>query len=34
MLVNQCIISIKHWTGIDADPAIMRQTLAGLFATG
>jgi shikimate dehydrogenase len=33
MLVNQGVISIKHWTGIDADPTIMRQTLADLFAT-
>jgi shikimate dehydrogenase len=31
MLVNQGIISIKHWTGIDAEPAVMRQTLAKLF---
>jgi shikimate dehydrogenase len=33
MLVNQGVISIRHWTGTDADPTIMRQTLAGLFAT-
>ena len=31
MLVNQGIISIKLWTGIDAEPAVMRQTLARLF---
>jgi shikimate dehydrogenase len=31
MLVNQGIISIKHWTGIDAEPAVMRQALARLF---
>jgi shikimate dehydrogenase len=27
MLVNQATISIKHWTGVDADPAVMRRTL-------
>jgi shikimate dehydrogenase len=31
MLVNQGVISIKHWTGIDADPAAMRQMLENLF---
>jgi shikimate dehydrogenase len=31
MLVNQGVISIEHWTGISADPAIMRRTLADLF---
>jgi shikimate dehydrogenase len=31
MLVNQGMISIKHWTGIDADPAVMRQKLESLF---
>ncbi len=25
MLVNQGVISIKYWTGVDADPAVMRQ---------
>lgn len=24
MLVNQGVISIRHWTGVDADPAVMR----------
>ena len=28
MLVNQGVISIKYWTGIDADPAVMRQEVA------
>ena len=32
MLVSQGAIAIRHWTGIDADPAVMRQTLAGIFA--
>jgi shikimate dehydrogenase len=31
MLINQGVIGIKHWTGIDADPAVMRRTLEGLF---
>jgi shikimate dehydrogenase len=31
MLVNQGVIGIRHWTGIDADPAVMRRTLAELF---
>jgi shikimate dehydrogenase len=25
MLVNQGVISIRHWTGVDADPVIMRR---------
>ena len=28
MLVNQGVISIQHWTGVDADPAVMRRALA------
>jgi shikimate dehydrogenase len=31
MLVNQGAINVKHWTGVDADPAVMRRTLAELF---
>lgn len=30
MLVNQGVIGIRHWTGIDPDPAVMRATLEGL----
>jgi shikimate dehydrogenase len=33
MLVNQGVISIRHWTGVAADPAIMRRTLEELFAS-
>jgi shikimate dehydrogenase len=33
MLVSQGAIAIRHWTGIDPDPAVMRQTVAGIFAT-
>ena len=31
MLVNQGVISIRHWTGVDADPAVMRATVEALF---
>ena len=31
MLVNQGVISIRNWTGVDADPAVMRATVAELF---
>lgn len=31
MLVNQGVISIKHWTGVDPDPAVMRNKLEELF---
>lgn len=30
MLINQGVIGIRHWTGVDADPAVMRQALARL----
>jgi len=31
MLVNQGVIGIRHWTGVDVDPAVMRACLAGIF---
>jgi shikimate dehydrogenase len=31
MLVNQGAISIRHWTGIDPDPTVMRRRLEELF---
>jgi shikimate dehydrogenase len=31
MLVNQGVIGIKHWTGVDPDPAVMRSKLEELF---
>jgi shikimate dehydrogenase len=31
MLVNQGVISIKYWTGIDADAAVMRQKLEDIY---
>jgi shikimate dehydrogenase len=33
MLVNQAVISIRHWTGVDADPKVMRQKLEELFGS-
>jgi shikimate dehydrogenase len=32
MLVNQAVIGVKHWMGIDADPLVMRAVLDDLFA--
>ncbi len=32
MLVNQGVIGIKYWTGVDADPTVMRQALEDVFA--
>lgn len=31
MLVNQGVIGVKHWTGIDADPRVMRAALEEVF---
>jgi shikimate dehydrogenase len=31
MLVNQAVIGVRHWLGIDVDPAVMRAVLAELF---
>jgi shikimate dehydrogenase len=31
MLVNQGAIGIRHWTGVDPDPAVMRRTVEDLF---
>lgn len=33
MVVNQGVIGIKYWTGIDADAGVMRRTLENLFGT-
>ena len=32
MLVNQGVIGIRHWTGIDPDPAVMRRALEAALA--
>ncbi len=31
MLVNQGVISVRHWTGVDVDPAVMRARLVEIF---
>ena len=31
MLINQGVIGIKYWTGVDVDPAVMRAKLVELF---
>jgi len=31
MLVNQGVIALKYWTGVDVEPAVMRRTLEDLF---
>jgi shikimate dehydrogenase len=31
MLINQGVIGIKYWTGVDVDPAVMRRKLVELF---
>ena len=33
MLVNQGVIGIRLWTGVDADPAVMRDALAEVFSS-
>jgi shikimate dehydrogenase len=32
MLINQGVIGVKYWTGIDADPGVMRAELEAIFA--
>jgi shikimate dehydrogenase len=32
MLVNQGVIGFKYWTGIDAEPSVMRRALETVFA--
>lgn len=33
MLVNQGVIGIREWTGVDPDPAVMRKALERVFGT-
>jgi shikimate dehydrogenase len=33
MLVNQGVIGIKLWTGVDVDPNVMRTKLEEIFTT-
>jgi shikimate dehydrogenase len=32
MIVNQGIIGIKYWTGVDVEAFVMRKELESLFA--
>jgi shikimate dehydrogenase len=32
MLVNQGVIGIKYWTGLDVDADVMRRTVEEIFA--
>jgi shikimate dehydrogenase len=32
MLVNQGVIGVKYWTGVDVDPLVMREKLEEIFA--
>lgn len=31
MLINQGVIGVKYWTGVDAEPAVMRKKLKEIF---
>jgi shikimate dehydrogenase len=31
MLINQGVIGVKYWTGVDADPSVMRKELEAIF---
>ena len=31
MLINQGVIGVKYWTGVDVDPASMRKKLEEIF---
>ena len=31
MLVNQGVVSIRHWFGVDVDPKVMRRKVEDLF---
>jgi shikimate dehydrogenase len=33
MIVNQGIIGIKYWTGVDVEASVMRRELENLFAS-
>lgn len=34
MLVNQGVIGIRYWTGVDVDAAVMRRALTDIFGAG
>ena len=31
MMINQAVVGIKHWTGVDVDPRVMRAKLEEIF---
>jgi shikimate dehydrogenase len=33
MIVNQGVIGVKYWTGVDVDASVMRRTLENIFST-
>jgi shikimate dehydrogenase len=33
MLVNQGVLSVKYWTGVEADPSVMRRTIEAIFGS-
>jgi shikimate dehydrogenase len=33
MLINQGVIGVKYWTGVDADPSVMRKRLEEIFGS-
>ncbi len=33
MIVNQGVIGVKYWTGVDVDASVMRRTLEAIFST-
>jgi shikimate dehydrogenase len=33
MIVNQGVIGVKYWTGVDVDASVMRRTLETIFST-
>ncbi len=32
MLVNQGVIGVKYWTGVDVDPNVMKRKLEEIFS--
>jgi hypothetical protein len=32
MLVNQGVIGVKYWTGVDVDPSVMKRKLEEIFS--
>ena len=32
MLVNQGVIGVKYWTGVDVDPTVMKRKLEEIFS--